>query len=64
MVIGDNVWIGEHVSVLPGVTVGDGAILNAHAVVTKDVPAGTIVAGVPARVIKRWSEEDGRWLPE
>ena len=64
VVIGDNVWIGEHVSVLPGVTVGDGAILNAHAVVTKDVPAGTIVAGVPARVIKRWSEEDGRWLPE
>jgi acetyltransferase-like isoleucine patch superfamily enzyme len=59
--IGDNVWIGDNVCVLPGVTIGDGAILNANAVVTKDVPDGCIVAGVPARVIKRWNEETEEW---
>jgi acetyltransferase-like isoleucine patch superfamily enzyme len=61
VVIGHNVWIGENVCVLPGVSIGDGCIVNAHAVVTKSVPAGCIVAGVPARVIKRWSEGAGEW---
>ena len=60
--IGNNVWIGENVCVLPGVSIGDGAIINAGAVVTKDVPPASIVAGVPARVLKRWDEECGRWL--
>lgn len=59
--IGDNVWIGDNVCVLPGVTIGDGAILNANAVVTKDVPSACIVAGVPARVIKRWNEHTQEW---
>nr|WP_294492931.1 sugar O-acetyltransferase [uncultured Mediterraneibacter sp.] len=50
--IGRNVWIGSHASILPGVTIGDGAIVAAGAVVTKDVPAYTIAGGVPAKVIK------------
>ena len=59
--VGANVWIGENVCVLPGVTIGDGAIINANAVVTKDVPAGCIVAGVPARVIKQWDADQKAW---
>ncbi len=52
IVIGNHVWIGTRVTVLKGVNVGDGAIIAAGAVVTKDVPANTMVAGVPAKVIK------------
>lgn len=50
--IGKNVWIGAHATVLPGVTIGDGAIIAAGAVVTKDVPENTVVGGVPAKIIK------------
>lgn len=50
--IGRNVWIGSHATILPGVTIGDHAIVAAGAVVTKDVPADMIVGGVPAKVIK------------
>ena len=50
--IGNKVWIGAHVTILPGVTIGEGAIVAAGAVVTKDVPSGVVVAGVPAKVIK------------
>ena len=52
IVIGKNVWIGAHATVLPGVTIGDNAIIAAGAVVAKDVPANAMVAGVPAKVIK------------
>ncbi|MGN0256459.1 MAG: sugar O-acetyltransferase [Chordicoccus sp.] len=51
--IGNRVWLGANVTVLPGVTIGDGAIVAAGAVVTKDVPANTVAAGVPARVVKK-----------
>lgn len=57
--IGNHVWIGTRVTVLPGVAIGDGAVVAAGSVVTKDVPAGSLVAGSPARVIKEhveWSE--------
>ena len=50
--IGSDVWFGARVTVVPGITIGDGAIIGAGSVVTKDVPARTVVAGVPARVIR------------
>lgn len=52
IVIGNKVWLGANVAVLPGVTLGDNAIVAAGAVVTKDVAANTVVGGVPARFIR------------
>lgn len=53
VVIEDNVWIGEFSMVLKGVTIGKGSIVAAHSVVTKDVPSYSVVAGNPAKVVKR-----------
>ena len=53
-----GVWIGAHATILPGVTIGENSIVAAGAVVTKDVPANVIVAGVPARVMKPIAMED------
>lgn len=50
--IGNNVWIGDRVAILSGVTIGDGAIIGSNAVVTHDVPAGAVVGGVPAKLLK------------
>ena len=50
--VGNDVWIGEKCLIMPGVNIGNGAIIAAHAVVTKDVPPYAIVGGVPAKVIK------------
>ena len=50
--IGQRVWIGAHATILPGVTIGDNAIIAAGAVVNRDVPANVIVGGVPAKVLK------------
>jgi acetyltransferase-like isoleucine patch superfamily enzyme len=52
IVIGDGVWIGSRVTILPGVSVGAGAIVAAGAVVTRDVPPNTMVAGIPAAVVR------------
>ena len=52
VVIGDDVWIGDRVTILPGVHIGRGCIIGAGAVVTKDIPEYTVAAGVPARVIR------------
>ena len=60
--IGDDVWIGGHATILPGVTIGDGAVVAAGAVVTKDVPPYTVVAGVPARVIKKIEDDLDGWV--
>lgn len=58
IIIGNDVWIGYEAVILAGVTIGDGAIIGARAVVTRDVPPYTIVGGVPARPIrKRFSQE-------
>lgn len=56
--IGNKVWIGSNATILPGVTVGDGAIIAAGAVVTKNVEAMTVVAGVPAKLIKKIKIEE------
>lgn len=57
IVIGNNVWIGAHATILAGVTLGENSVVAAGAVVTKDVPAGAVVAGVPAKIIKNIGEE-------
>ena len=58
IIIGNDVWIGYEAVILPGVTIGDGAVIGCRAVVTKDVPPYTIVGGVPAKPIrKRFDEE-------
>jgi lipopolysaccharide O-acetyltransferase len=59
--IGERVWIGENVSILPGVTIGNGAVIGAGAVVTRDVPADAVAVGNPARVVRRYDRESGRW---
>jgi len=57
-----NVWIGESVCVLSGVTIGEGSIIGALSVVTKDIPANSIAVGSPARVVKKFDFEQKRWI--
>ena len=59
--IGHNVWIGGNAVICPGVTIGDNCVIGAGSVVTKDVPAWSIAAGNPARVIRKITEEDKQY---
>lgn len=61
VIIKDNVWIGESVSVLPGVTIGINTIIGANSVVTKDIPDNSIAVGNPAKVIKRFDFDKKVW---
>lgn len=60
VIIEDNVWIGEKASILSGVRIGRGAIVGANAVVTRDVPAGTMALGVPARIYPMKHQNHGK----
>ncbi len=57
--IGRNVWLGDHATVLKGVTIGDNSVVAARAVVTRDVPANVVVAGNPAKVVRELDPERG-----
>lgn len=59
--IEDDVWIGEHVSILPGVTIGKGTVIGANSVVTKSIPAYSIAVGSPAKVVKQWDNDNKTW---
>lgn len=61
VVIGDNVWIGEMVSVLPGVTIGKNSIIGSNSVVTKSIPENCIAVGNPARIVKKYNFEAKHW---
>ncbi len=58
IVVGDHVWIGADVTILPGVTIGDNAVIGAKSVVTKDIPAHVVAVGNPCRVVREITEED------
>jgi len=59
--IGNNVWIGENVCILSGVNIGDGCIIGANSVVNKDIPYNCIAVGSPAKVVKRYNHDTGKW---
>lgn len=59
--IGDNVWIGEFVSVLPGVSIGRGSIIGANSVVSRNIPENVIAVGSPAKPIKKFNFETQKW---
>lgn len=60
--VGNNVWIGGNVVITPGVTIGDCCVIGAGSVVTRDIPAWTVAAGNPCRVIRGITEEDRKYL--
>ena len=61
--VGNNVWIGTQVSVLPGVTIGNDVVIGAGSVVNRDIPDGVVAAGNPCRVIRKITEEDKKKYP-
>lgn len=56
--VGNNVWFGGHVSVMPGVTIGDNVVIGAGSVVTKDIPSNVLVVGNPCKVLRKITEKD------
>jgi acetyltransferase-like isoleucine patch superfamily enzyme len=63
VVIEDNVWIGESVCVMPGVTIGFGSVIGAGSIVTRSIPAQSIAVGAPARVVKTFDTLTSQWVP-
>jgi len=61
VIIGNNAWIGDMVSIMPNVVIGNGSIIGANSVVTTDIPENSIAVGVPCKVIKRYNDETQRW---
>ena len=61
VIIGNNVWLGRNVAVMPGVSIGNGSVIGANSVVTKDIPPNSFAAGVPARVVRELKIPDG-WV--
>jgi acetyltransferase-like isoleucine patch superfamily enzyme len=59
--IGDNTWIGIHACVIGNVKIGKGCVIGANAVVTKDIPDYSVVVGNPARIVKQYNTESGKW---
>ena len=59
--IGDGVWIGQNVCILPGVTIGEKAIIGAGSIVTRSIPSYCIAVGNPAKVIKKYNFEKRQW---
>lgn len=58
--VGDNCWFGANVTVLPGVTIGDGCVIGAGSIVTKDIPAHSVVVGTPAKIIRQLEAHEYR----
>lgn len=61
VVIGKNVWIGANSVMLPGVKIGDNSVIGAGSIITDDVPAYSVVAGNPARIIKKYDSKTKQW---
>jgi maltose O-acetyltransferase len=64
IVVGDNVWLGGGAILCPGVTIGDDTVVGAGAVVTRDLPAGVVAAGTPARILREIGERDRIEMPQ
>jgi lipopolysaccharide O-acetyltransferase len=61
IVIGNNCWFGDRVFIMPGVTIGDGVVVGAGSIVTKDLPTNSLAVGAPAKIIKKFSNVTKRW---
>ena len=64
IVVGDNVWLSSGAILCPGVTIGDDTVVGAGAVVTRDLPAGVVALGVPARPVREIGEADRIEIPQ
>ena len=62
--IGNNVWIGDKVIILPGVEIGDNVVIGAGAVVTKDIPSNSIGVGNPMKIIKKFDDQLQKWIKQ
>jgi len=61
VIIGSNVWLGDNVVVMGPVRIGNGVVVGANSVITRDIPDNVIVAGTPARIVKRFNEATVKW---